>query len=352
MINGKTVDVDLPPSKTRQTPFVTCNGQPLLASDCWTPQPKPPIWGRPAGRTDDAARSRRAPWPSIFVRRPEPVVTVPEPSAALRRKLAEARLRLLNKKKQLAAGDAVSADVAVQCQMKAAPVAEGTVTMVRHQSVQADFTSDNLWTAPVVRAKAGVNVGTQVTHDQLVDFDAEALRWSELLTVTLLTEAAERVLYEDDAAALRRERVAIHRKRLTERANTMRLHRDEAERRCKALRALAEEEGIGYTYRAVRSRIAAEQYTRDMATDVVDELVSAGYLVDPHRIDPAQLLDGYADQFRRRERAEVPMDAMIGSVVDGRAQLHQSVAQHTAAVSCEYAYSVPNKRHKCDAHPV
>lgn len=249
-----------------------------MPADC-RPEGKP-MCDQRVFRGSNFARSR--PEPRVSARR--------EPSAALRRKLLEARARLLWRA-GVAGDGSRRADVQVQCIRMAEPGRRGTVatqtTAAATAQTYLSCASPHLQSFPVVKCKTGLDAGTQVTANDLMDGDAETSRLAEPMVAGALERAAIAVLYEDDGAACRAERSAYEALRHADLVELRAFEYRETSRRHAGLRVLAAAEcsDPGPAFRAVHGHALARVYATTACADALDQIAAAGYLTEDIALD-------------------------------------------------------------------
>lgn len=273
-------------------------------------------------RAGDACRPRVMTGPNFA--RPEPP---PPPPKSLAR-VHEARRRFRHGR-QWAATDDRRTDVYVQCDdgTVAAAEREPVSRAVQHGVAQTDlepatlrqllFGDDERTTAV---CKTGVDAATQVRYRDLVDFETEAAHVAEPLVDGILHRVAARVMYEDDAAALRRDQAVYVARRRAERVHAVRIEHAEADRRRRALRALADAERAapGPTYRAVHGRAVAGRCAVLACAAATGQLRSAGYLVAASD----RLTAWLRDRLRGRD-SRVRVDTLVGDAIVNRGRRPQ-----------------------------
>jgi len=258
----------------------------------------------------------------------------PDPSPLMRRKFQEARRRLRLKRRWVAS-DGRRTHVEVQCERVAPPEPDASSQAVQHDAAQTDLEPGYLRQllrqpggdrAATIKCKTGVDAATQVCHRDLVDFETEAGQVAGLLVADVLEQAAVRVMYEDDAAALRREQAAYVAKRRAERVEMRRLEHAEALRRRRGLRALADAERAapGPTFRAVHGRALADHYAASLCAAAVRQLESADYLQGGNQL-AAWVRDRLRGHCQRQAYADVRLDAIVGDVIVNRQQVHREI---------------------------
>lgn len=276
-------------------------------------------------RAGDACRPRVMTGPNFA--RPEP----PPPPKSLA-KVCEARRRF-RYGRQWAATDDRRTDVYVQCDdgTVAAVEREPVSRAAQHGAAQTDlepamlrqllFGAGERTTAV---CKTGVDAATQVRYRDLVDFETEAAHVAGPLVDGILHCVAARVMYEDDAAALRRDQAVYVARRRAERVHAVQLEHAEANRRRRALRTLADAERAapGPTYRAVHGRAVASRCAALTCAAATSQLRSAGYLVAAGD----QLTAWLRDRPRGRD-SRVRVDTLVGDVIVNRGRRTQ--LQHT-----------------------
>lgn len=271
-------------------------------------------------RAGDACRPRVMTGPN-FARPEPPPPPPPKPSARAR----EARRRL-RYGRQWAATDGRRTDVYVQCDdgavAAAAAAAEPVSRAVQHGAAQTDLEPATLrqllfgaGERTAVACKTGVDAVTQVRYRDLVDFETEAAHVAGPLVDGILHRAAARVMYEDDAAALRRDQAVYVARRRAERVHAARLEYAEADRRRRALRALADAERAapGPTYRAVHGRAVAGRCAALACAAATGQLRSAGYL----EAAGDRLTVWLRNRLRGRD-GRVRVDTLVGDAIANR----------------------------------
>lgn len=254
-----------------------------------------------------------------------------EPSPLMRRKFQEARRRLRLKQRWVSS-DGRRTHVEVQCEKVAPPEMDVRSQAVQHSTAQTDLEPGYLRRllqpdqAVTIKCKTGVDAATQVCHRDLVDFETEAGQVAGLLVADVLEQAAVRVMYEDDAAALRREQAVYVAKRRAERVEMHRLEHAEALRRRRGLRALAEAERAapGPTFRAIHGRALADHYAASLCAAAVRQLESADYLQGGNQL-AAWVRDRLRGHCQRQADADVRLDAIIGDVIANRPRVHREI---------------------------
>lgn len=319
MVNWMPVDVELPPSVPKPSSY---SRRPRLREvDCGKPMPP----GCAASGGGNMMYDQRVFRGSNYVRPTAAGPTQPQPSAVMQRKFHEARRRL--KRKMLAAGDGSRAHALVQCDPMPARIAElDTRTRTTQACAQTDVTPGHMrqlrgidTSAGIVRCKTGLDVGTQVAYRDLSDFDADAYPVAEVMVATALEQAAVCVLYEDDAAVLRREQAVYESLRHADRTELERLDRLEAFHRRRRLRALAKAERAapGPTYRAIHGLAFTKQYMASLRADALGHLESAGYLKGEKQV-AAWLRNQLRGKLQQQANGAGHLNALIGDVIVNR----------------------------------
>lgn len=340
VVNWMPVDVELPRPAPKPS---SCSRRTRLQEvDC----SKPSLRGcAPGGNVMYDQRVFRG---SNYVR-PTATATPTQPSAAMERKLREARRRL-RKKTLLAAGDRSRAHALVQCDPSPAGTAEPDARAHAVEScAQTDLTPGHPWQTcgtddafaddVVVGRKTNADVGTQVTYRDLSDFDADAYPVAEVLVASALERAAVGVLYEDDAAALRRQQAAYESLRRADCTELERLDRLEAFRRRRGLHALAKAERAapGPMYRAVHGLAFARQYMASACADALGHLESSGYLKADKQV-AAWLRSRLRGKLWHGADGAGHLNALIGDVVANRPRVSYRDVEETVNAVCDTSY--------------
>lgn len=319
LVNGKPMPVELP-QKSVAVPVGRSKGPPW---DTVKPQAKSTEC-RPTA-------NRRFVWTGSVYAKPRPAQPVQEPSAAVQRKLREARLRVQRRiKMQLGAGDGTGrrVDVTVQCLPDVEEPEER-----RPEAMQACTQTDlgpanypQVYRSTEVPKKCmtGLDACTQLAgFRELVGFDAMAYPVMELLVADALEQATVSVLYEDDAAALRRELATYESRHIADSVQCDKFAYEEAVRRrqqtCQLARVERETLEEAAAYRTLHSRAMAEQYLAGLPTDVLEQLESDEYLrtADGNQF-PAWLRKKIRDHCQSRTDADVHLDKLICDVITNR----------------------------------
>lgn len=324
-INFKPVDVDFGP-QVPSLPFT--RHRRLREVDCSTmnscndyPRDSNPMYDQRVIRG------------SNFVRlKPQP--PAPQPSLAVRRKFCEARNRLLEKQRlqREAKAQGTRKHVNVQCE-RVSPAVMDTWPLTSEGTTQTDLTPSDLQQRQrsfdlIVRCKTGVDASTQVNVRDLIDFETEAFPVTEMLVSRVLEMAAVCVLYEDDAAALRREQAVYEKRRRAEIVELNRLEHEEVINRKQGMRALerAERAAPGPTYQVLHGRALAHQYMSGLRDDALGQLLAAGYL----RGDEYELAGWLRGRIRGQPRRRANADAFLNSLICNVIVKHTDAPQPTS----------------------
>lgn len=252
---------------------------------------------------------------------------MPVTSSAVQRKFREARLRLQRKIK-LAAGDTGRIHVAVQCARGPSEPHNRSQAAQADAATRTDLTPGYYMKSPLrevaIKCKTGLDTSTQVTYGDLLDFEVEVAPLARELAKVYMQQAVGAVLYEDGAAALRRQQAVYVAKRRAEQVELDRLNREEAGRRRCGLRALAiaERAAPGPTFRVVHARAMAEHHMADMQADALDQLQAAGYLTADNQLD-AWMQRRFLGHRLRHGQTDVLLNEIIDDVVTNRPKTYR-----------------------------